>query len=88
MAEWLKIARDPVIVWRALRYAVIVGAVLIAINHGDAILRGNVSVDRLFKMGLTILVPYCVSTASSVGALREMQKKTESENKGQIRRSA
>jgi len=27
-------------------------------------------------MGLTVLVPYCVSTASSVGAIREMQKKT------------
>lgn len=58
---------------RALKYAVGVGAILIAINHGDALLRGQIDPERLAKMGLTVLVPYCVSTASSVAALRESQ---------------
>jgi len=48
----------------------IVGAILIMINHGDAILRGEVSAGRTWRMGLTVLVPYAVSTLSSVGAMR------------------
>jgi len=45
--------------------------VLIAINHGDALLRGEIDAGRLLKMGLTVLVPYTVSTLSSVGAILE-----------------
>ena len=58
-------------------YAVIVGAVLIGINHGDAILRGDVDSVRWLKMGLTVMVPYCVSTLSSVGALRAAARSGE-----------
>ena len=46
------------------------GGILIAINHGDALLRGEVDANRLVKMILTPLVPYMVSTISSVGAIR------------------
>jgi hypothetical protein len=63
-------ALAPSVVRRALGYAVVVGAVLIAINHGDALVRGEWSGTRWLKMGLTVLVPYCVSTLSSVGARR------------------
>ncbi len=73
MTQWLALATDRPVVVRALKYAVVVGAVLIAINHGDALLRGEVPVGRWLKMGLTVLVPYCVSTASSVGTLRQIQ---------------
>ncbi len=68
---WFQLAGSRPVVIRALKYAVGVGAILIAINHGDALLGGQVDGGRLAKMGLTMLVPYCVSTASSVGALRE-----------------
>ncbi len=54
-------------------YAVVVGAILIAINHGAAIRDGDVAMDRLIQMGLTALVPYLVSTFSSVGAMRQFQ---------------
>lgn len=74
MAEWLHLASRPSVVRRALRYAVGVGMLLIAINHGDAILRGDVSLGRLFRMALTVMVPYSVSTASSVAALREFNQ--------------
>jgi len=57
-----------------LTYAVVVGAILIGINHGDAILRGDVSTTRLFKIALTVVVPYMVSTLSSVGAIRAQQQ--------------
>jgi len=70
LKDWLRLARNPAIVRRALGYAVVVGAILIAINHGDAILRGDLSVERALKMGLTMIVPYMVSTLSSVSALR------------------
>ena len=73
MAVWLAIAREPAVVRRALAFAVIVGAVLIAINHGDAILRGELDAARAAKMGLTVMVPYLVSTISSVGAIRELR---------------
>ncbi len=74
---WLALARSPAVVRRALGYAVVVGAILISINHGDAILRGDVDRGRLTKMALTLLVPYCVSTLSSVGALRDRAKRAE-----------
>lgn len=70
-APWLQLAASRPVVVRALKYAVGVGAILVAINHGDALLAGEVDGARLTRMGLTVLVPYCVSTASSVGALRE-----------------
>lgn len=74
MNDWLALARTPHIVRRALKYAAGVGTVLILINHGDALLRGDVSSVRLFRMVLTVTVPYCVSTASSVGAIRAHTK--------------
>jgi hypothetical protein len=69
----LELAFSRNVVRRALAYAVVVGAVLISINHGDAILRGDIDATRWIKMGLTVMVPYCVSTLSSVGATREAQ---------------
>ena len=71
---WFALATQPSVVRRALGYAVVVGAILIAINHSDAILRGDLSPGRLMRMGLTILVPYAVSTLSSVGAMRMKRK--------------
>jgi hypothetical protein len=66
--RWLAVATERAVVLRACKFALVVGAVLIAINHGDALLAGDVSAGRLLKMGLTVLVPYVVSTLSSVGA--------------------
>ena len=74
MAGWLAIATRPRVVRRALKYALVVGSVLIAINHGDAIVRGEVTTDRLLKMALTVVVPYVVSTLSSVEALRGVER--------------
>ena len=71
ISDWIRLATDRTVVIRALKYALLVGAILIAINHGDAILAGDtLSADRLLKMLLTMFVPYIVSTLSSVGAMR------------------
>jgi hypothetical protein len=72
MRSWLRLAFQPSMLRRGLLYGAVVGAVLIGINHGDAILRGDLDSRRLLRIGLTILVPYLVSTFASVGAIREL----------------
>ncbi len=69
----LRAAFEWPVVRRALAFAAIVGAILIAINHGDALLAGELSAARVLKMALTVVVPYVVSTISSVMALRQME---------------
>lgn len=64
------IAFSREVVLRALKVTAVVGCILIAINHGDALLTGEVDGVRLSKMLLTFLVPYAVSTYSSVGAIK------------------
>jgi uncharacterized SAM-binding protein YcdF (DUF218 family) len=73
--EWLRLAASAPVRRRALRYVVVVGTILITINHGDAILRGDVDGARVARILLTLVVPYVVSTVSSVAAMREMRKK-------------
>ncbi|HTO69012.1 MAG TPA: nitrate/nitrite transporter NrtS [Myxococcota bacterium] len=75
MGEWLRLARDRAVVKRALRTAAFVGSVLIAINHGSALLAGDVDGVRVFRMVLTVFVPYAVSTSSSVAALRSVARR-------------
>jgi hypothetical protein len=67
--EWLRIASRRQIVMRGLKYGIVVGSILIIINHGNALIEGAVGATRLAQMLLTMFVPYCVSTASSVGAV-------------------
>jgi hypothetical protein len=69
-SESLRLALSRSVVRRAARVAIVVGAVLVVINHGDALIHGDLSPSRLFRIALTVLVPYCVSTYSSVSALR------------------
>ena len=77
MQEWLSVACQRSVVLRACKYAVVVGAVLITINHGDALLAGDLDLRRLLKMGLTVGVPYVVSTLSSVGATLALRRAGE-----------
>ena len=77
---FLTIARRPAIIKRGLIYAVIVGPILITINHYDAIIGLELSTPRLLKMALTMLVPYLVSTFSSVAAIRNMQRQLAEPN--------
>ena len=70
MSEWLRLARDPLVVRPALRTMVVVGGILVAINHGGALIRGDLDTEHVLQICLTLLVPYGVSTSSSVAALR------------------
>ncbi len=51
--------------------AAIVGSVLILIDYGDALLQGVVDRTRLIRMLLTIVIPFVVSTVSSVITILE-----------------
>jgi len=75
MRLWLELAPERSVVRRALRVAAVVGAVLVTINHGDALLAGDVSAGRLVRILLTVAVPYCVATYSSVAALRTERRR-------------
>lgn len=64
------LAFSRLVVVRAIKVALIVGTILAFINHGDRIVTLSLDAQGLFKVALTYLVPYCVSTWSAVGALR------------------
>lgn len=72
---WLRLACHGSVVRRGLKFAVVVGSVLIAINHGDAIMSGELTRTNYVKMGLTVVVPYVVSVLSSVAAMSHAQGK-------------
>lgn len=82
MSDWkqtLQLLRSGPVLRRAAKYMIVVGALLLAINHGDAILRGDLAPSRWFRMGLTVLVPFGVSAFSSVDALREERRSRRSD---------
>lgn len=54
--------------WLALKVALVVGTILGIINHGQAILTGHFTTDRLISLLLTYLVPFSVSMYSQVRA--------------------
>jgi uncharacterized membrane protein len=72
MKIWLTLCLTKPVMRRAAWTALIVGTILILINHGNAILMGEVDRTRIFQMCLTAIVPYIVSTVSSVSTLMSM----------------
>ena len=65
------LALDKAVATRAFRVALFVGVILSTINHGDRIVTGTLDSSALFKIPLTFLVPYVVSTYSAVQAIRQ-----------------
>lgn len=55
-------------IYRATKVAIIVGPILIIINHHDSLLHFELSNRLYFKIALTFLVPFCVSAYSSARA--------------------
>ena len=69
--SFLEIAIQRPVRRRALRIAIIVGCVIAMINHGDHLLNMTLQRAEVLKIVVTFLVPYCVSTYSSVQAIRD-----------------
>lgn len=68
---WRTALRRPVM-RRAAVMSGLVGTVLAGINHGDAILAGPLGQADALGAGVTYLIPYTVSTVSSLFAIRDM----------------
>jgi hypothetical protein len=79
VVAWLRLAAHPATAKRAFLTAIIVGFVLIVINHGSAIVSGQLTRARFFQMCLTVLVPCIVSTVSSVSTRRELGTNRDSD---------
>ncbi len=73
LQTWLRLAFHPATARRARITSLIVGTILVAINHGPALVAGHLTGERLFQIFLTFLVPYTVSTVSSVATRYEMR---------------
>jgi class 3 adenylate cyclase len=70
LRAWAHIAADPLILRRGLVTSLVVGSLLTVINHGDRLAAGSADPDLAWRIGLTFLVPFIVSTLSGVAAIR------------------
>ena len=70
---WLALCVSKNIMRRSLLTSLIVGTILVIINHDDALITGEIDSVRIFRMILTHLVPYLVSTTSSVSTILSIQ---------------
>lgn len=74
MREFINLCFSKSIVKRASITALVVGTILVVINHGDALLKGQLDNSHLFKIVLTVLVPYMVATVSSASTILSLRK--------------
>ena len=66
MKRWIRAAARRDVVRRSIRVALLVGAILVAVNYTDRWLEGSLVSFDFVKMALTFLVPYCVCTYACV----------------------
>ena len=70
--SFFAVARSRSVVIPAIKVALFVGTLLALINHAEKFASLAFSASDLFKILLTYLVPYGVSTWSAVKAIRTM----------------
>ena len=68
----LQLAGEPRVIRRALVTSVVVGTILAIVNHGGELLGLALPVEKLWPIALTYVVPYGVSTISSIGAIQSV----------------
>ena len=74
VATFLRTATNKCVVQRAVVMAIVVGTILILINHGRCLIAGSFNTECLLTSLATVIVPYCVSTVSSVLACQSHQQ--------------
>lgn len=67
---WYRIAADPTVLRRAVLTSIGVGTILTLVNRHDEVLGGAIPPTSLVPVAITFLVPFVVSLASSVIAVR------------------
>ncbi len=68
---FFKLVFSKLVVINAIKVSLLVGTILVAINHGDAIMNNELNLERVLKMALNYLVPYLVASYSAVKALEQ-----------------
>ena len=68
--SFTSLATSRLVAGKALKVSLVVGTILVLINHGDKMLSLSLTSKDVVKMLLCYLVPYSVSTWSAVGAIR------------------
>lgn len=61
MNRLLQVFLDPKLAPTALRVSLLVGSILFTINHGTALIKGEMTRSRWLSGLITYLVPYSVS---------------------------
>ncbi|MEM7282512.1 MAG: nitrate/nitrite transporter NrtS [Pseudomonadota bacterium] len=69
MKTWVLTAVKRDVIVRSGKVALLVGSILVLINQGDTIVGGHWSPELMWKIPLTYVVPYGVSTYASVAAI-------------------
>jgi len=70
MSEYLSIAFSREIYTTSIKVSLLVGTLLVLINHSTAVFNASLTTENMLQIVLTYLVPYCVSTYSAVKVLR------------------
>jgi hypothetical protein len=66
MLRFLEIALQPKVYRTALKVGLLVGTILALINHSSAVFSLSLSAQNILQIILSYLIPYSVSTYSSV----------------------
>jgi hypothetical protein len=69
-SKFILIALSREVVITSLKVSLVVGTLLALINHSTAIFHLSLTIGKIYQIALTYLVPYCVSTYSSVKAIQ------------------
>ena len=77
MYSLLKIALRADIRIRALKVSLAVGSILALINHGNSFFNGELEPLNFFQIVATFLVPYLVSTYSSISAIKYQENPSD-----------
>ncbi len=63
---------DPEFIPAGIRTAIFVGSLLFLINHGAALLHGEMTRDRWISVALTYVMPYLVNVHGQYSARRRL----------------
>ena len=69
--QYFALLTQPHIVKRGRKFSLIVGTILVLINHLETLLYGEIDLILIRKIILTYAVPYVVSSLSSVQAIKQ-----------------
>lgn len=68
---FFKLVFSKAVVINAIKVSLLVGTLLVSINHGDALIDTELTLERGLKIALNYLVPYFVASYSAVKALQQ-----------------